>query len=148
MSETFTTKSSEETVNLGKKLGQKLRGGEVIFLIGDLGGGKTQFAKGVALGLGIVETVVSPTFTIERIYTSPRHSREGGNLVMHHFDLYRLTNDREINEEIKEISESGVEIMLIEWPENLEGIQGLATTKIQFEHIDEDIRKITTEEIK
>jgi len=141
MSETFTTKSSEETVNLGKKLGQKLRGGEVIFLTGDLGGGKTQFAKGVALGLGIDETVVSPTFTIERIY-------KGDKLTLHHFDLYRLTNDREITEGIKEISEKGDEVTVIEWPENLEGIQGLATTKIQFEHIDEDIRKITAEEIK
>jgi len=141
MSKTFITKSSEETVSLGNEIGRKLLGGEVIFLTGDLGGGKTQFAKGVALGLGIKETVVSPTFTIERIY-------KGSKLTLHHFDMYRLTNDREITEVIKELSSSSDEATVIEWPENLEGIHSLATTKIIFEHIDENSRKISIEEIK
>ncbi|MFH0779735.1 MAG: tRNA (adenosine(37)-N6)-threonylcarbamoyltransferase complex ATPase subunit type 1 TsaE [Parcubacteria group bacterium] len=62
------TKSSNETIAFGKKFAKTLKGGEVLLLIGDLGSGKTTFAKGVAEGLGVKEIVNSPTFVIMKIY--------------------------------------------------------------------------------
>jgi len=94
MPKVYTTKSSDETVNLGEKIGSQLRGGELITLTGDLGGGKTQLTKGIARGIGITETVVSPTFMIERIYevplsatNSPCHPEELGKLSQRREDL-------------------------------------------------------------
>jgi tRNA threonylcarbamoyladenosine biosynthesis protein TsaE len=65
-----------------KTLAQKLKGGETFLLCGDLGGGKTQFVKGLALGLDISADITSPTFTYEKIYAGPK-------LNLYHFDLYR-----------------------------------------------------------
>jgi len=65
--------STEEMIEFGKEIGSNLEGGSVLELIGDVGAGKTTFTKGLALGLGVLETVQSPTFTISRVY-------EGDNL--------------------------------------------------------------------
>jgi len=135
MQKKFTTKSDIETIALGSKLGAQLRGGEFIALTGDLGGGKTQFTKGIAAGLGITETVVSPTFTIERVY---------GNL--HHFDLYRTQNDQEIAESIRDLASDGESIVVIEWPENIAGILPHKYTAIDFKYLGENEREITIEE--
>ena len=78
----FTTKSAAETQRLGRRLGALMKAGDVIFLTGDLGAGKTTFAKGVALGLGIREDVTSPTFTLVTEYE--------GRVPLAHMDLYRL----------------------------------------------------------
>ena len=74
------TRSPEETYELGKKIGQQARPGQVYTLTGDLGVGKTVFTQGVAAGLGITEPVSSPTFTIVQIY-------EEGRLPFYHFDV-------------------------------------------------------------
>ena len=132
MQKTFTTKSDTETIALGSKLGGLLRGGEFIALTGDLGGGKTQFTKGIALGLGIDETIVSPTFTIERIYNN-----------LHHFDLYRTQNDREIAESIRDLTTDGESTIVIEWPENIEGILPTDYLGIEFIYLDENERELT-----
>nr|WP_054967951.1 tRNA (adenosine(37)-N6)-threonylcarbamoyltransferase complex ATPase subunit type 1 TsaE [Alicyclobacillus ferrooxydans] len=78
----FTTRSAAETQRLGRQLGALMKAGDVIFLTGDLGAGKTTFAKGVALGLGIREDVTSPTFTLVTEYE--------GRVPLAHMDLYRL----------------------------------------------------------
>lgn len=98
-----------ETIELGKKLGLALRGGEVLELIGDIGAGKTSLTKGIAKGLAISEEVQSPTFTISRNYDG----RDG--LILAHYDFYRL-NDAGIME--MELSESINEphtITVVEW---------------------------------
>jgi tRNA threonylcarbamoyladenosine biosynthesis protein TsaE len=125
MQKIFTTKSFAETVALGFRLGSLLNGGEFIALTGDLGGGKTQFTKGIAAGLGIDETVVSPTFTIERIY-------KGRKLELHHFDLYRVLNDTEIASEIADLSKDDKNVIVIEWPENIDGIAPAENLAINF----------------
>jgi tRNA threonylcarbamoyladenosine biosynthesis protein TsaE len=135
MQKTFTTKSDQETIALGSKLGALLSGGEFIALTGDLGGGKTQFTKGIAKGLGITETIVSPTFTIERVY---------GNL--HHFDLYRISNDTEVAAGIKDLVSVGKSIVVVEWPENIESIQPPDHLAIEFKYIEENIRELTMTE--
>jgi tRNA threonylcarbamoyladenosine biosynthesis protein TsaE len=132
MQKTFTTKSDTETIALGSKLGAMLCGGEFIALTGDLGGGKTQFTKGIAKALGITETVVSPTFTIERVYGK-----------MHHFDLYRISDDKEIAAEIIELASDGKSIIVVEWPENISGILPKDFLSINFMYISENVRKLS-----
>ena len=86
----YTTKSESETADLGRKIGEQLSGGEIITLSGDLGAGKTALTKGIALGLGVCETVVSPTFTLMNEYS--------GRLTLYHYDAYRLNGWREAEE--------------------------------------------------
>jgi len=137
MQKKFITKSNQETIALGSKLGATLRGGEFIALTGDLGGGKTQFTKGIAQALGITETVVSPTFTIERVYGK-----------LHHFDLYRTMGDQEIAAEIKDLASDGQSIVVVEWPENIAGILPEKYLAFDFKYISENEREITLEEHK
>jgi tRNA threonylcarbamoyladenosine biosynthesis protein TsaE len=135
MQKKFTTKSDIETIALGSKLGSLLCGGEFIALTGDLGSGKTQFTKGIAAGLGISETVVSPTFTIERIYKT-------NELELHHFDLYRIFNDAEIASEIVDLTEDDKNIIVIEWPENIDNIMPKANLLVESKYISENEREL------
>ncbi|UOO36830.1 tRNA (adenosine(37)-N6)-threonylcarbamoyltransferase complex ATPase subunit type 1 TsaE [Oscillospiraceae bacterium CM] len=79
---TIVTNSAEETTTAGISLAAKLKGGSVVALRGDLGAGKTQFVRGLAIGLGIQARVTSPTFTIVNEYS--------GSVPLFHFDIYRL----------------------------------------------------------
>jgi len=85
---TLKTMSPEETIDLGRRIGALLRGGETLALVGELGAGKTQFSQGIAQGIGVSEPVTSPTFLIHRTYT--------GKLTFHHFDFYRLTGEDDL----------------------------------------------------
>ena len=85
----YETMCWEDTFNLGKKIGQQAKPGQVICLNGDLGVGKTVFTQGFAKGLGIEETVNSPTFTIVKEYHS-------GRLPLYHFDVYRVQDPDEL----------------------------------------------------
>ncbi len=105
--------SPGETLRLGKVLGKSLKAGDIICLSGELGAGKTVFAKGVASGMGISEKlIVSPSFILIRQYDS-------GRLPFYHFDLYRLRDPQDIlilgYEEY--FYDDGVAV--IEWPERL-----------------------------
>lgn len=140
MQGSFTTKSAAETVSLGEKLGATLKGGDLVFLRGELGAGKTQFTKGIAKELGVADTVVSPTFTIERIY-------EGKRLVLHHFDLYRTHEDREIREQIIEFQSSPLDVTVVEWPENLAALAEMSHYEVSFKYVnDEEDREIKISE--
>ena len=102
--------SSAQTQRLGMRLGELLRGGELLLLEGSLGTGKTTFTQGLARGLGITEVISSPTFTLLKEYpgrpvpTSQReqsgvalqHQRQQVGPALYHFDLYRLDNPEEI----------------------------------------------------
>ena len=85
----ITTHSADETQALGKKLAESLRPGDVIAYFGDLGAGKTAFTRGIAEGLGVLEQVTSPTYTIVNEYLS-------GRLPLFHFDMYRLGSSDEL----------------------------------------------------
>ena len=91
MTDVIETYSEEETYKLGFNIGQKAEPGLIISLIGDLGVGKTVFAKGLAEGLGIEEDVCSPTFTI-------LHEYHEGRLSLFHFDVYRIDDPDEMYE--------------------------------------------------
>ena len=135
------SKSPEDTFQIGMRLGKLAEAGDVYTLTGDLGVGKTVFTKGFAKGLGIEESVNSPTFTILQIY-------EGGRLPLYHFDVYRIGSVEEMEETGFEeyIMEDGVS--LIEWADLIEEILPRKRTRVLIEKDLEkgfDYRWITVE---
>ena len=102
------TNAERETYELGVKLGEKSRAGQVYTLVGDLGVGKTVFTKGLAAGLGIAEPVCSPTFTILQQY-------DQGEVPFYHFDVYRIGHVEEMEEIGYEDFFYGEGVCLIEW---------------------------------
>ncbi|WP_297427935.1 tRNA (adenosine(37)-N6)-threonylcarbamoyltransferase complex ATPase subunit type 1 TsaE [Clostridium sp.] len=85
----FEVYNVADTTKLGIQLGKLLNAGDIICLTGDLGAGKTHITKGIAQGLGINDTITSPTFTIVNEYDS-------GRLKLNHFDVYRVSDPDEI----------------------------------------------------
>ena len=140
----YESNSWEDTFNLGKRLGEAARAGQVYCLDGDLGVGKTVFTQGFARGLGITEHVNSPTFTIVQEY-------DGGRLPFYHFDVYRIGDIEEMDEIGYEDYFYGEGVCLIEWAELIEELLPAARTSIRIEKDLEkgfDYRKITVEEIR
>ena len=113
--EKFESHSAKETEQFAADLAAKALPGNVYTLTGDLGVGKTVFAKGFAKGLGIMEPVTSPTFTIVQEYLS-------GRLPLYHFDVYRIGDPDEMEETgfYDYIDRGGV--VLIEWAELIEDV--------------------------
>jgi len=110
--QTFFSSSPEETFDFAKKTAQKFKGKEVIFLVGELGAGKTVFAKGIAAGLGLknIHRVCSPTFTLMNVYQA--------RVPLYHFDLYRLAKDSEILDLGFE-DYIGEGVVVVEWAEKI-----------------------------
>ena len=128
--------SEEETAAVGRTLASTLRAGDVVLLYGDLGAGKTAFAKGLAEGLGVSrDDVSSPTFTIMQEY-------RGGRLPLFHVDLYRLNDPREVDDlGLEEIAADGV--LAIEWAEKLPArLRPPHYVEVRIAHGAEDIRTI------
>lgn len=125
--------SSDATERLAAKLGSLLRGGEVIELVSDLGGGKTTFVRGLARGMGSKEHVASPTFTISRIYKAPR-------LTLHHFDFYRLPEAGVVVHELEEVLAEPDSIVVIEWPGIVEAVLPARRLKIEIKVTGEETR--------
>ena len=95
--------------HIGERIGHVLRGKECIELIGDVGAGKTTLTKGIASGLGITDTVQSPTFTINRTYDSPSGVR------LSHYDFYRLSDPGIMADELAESLSEPQTAIVIEW---------------------------------
>ncbi len=89
-------------------MGRLFKGGEVIELVSDLGGGKTTLVRGLAKGIGSQDRVTSPTFTLARTY-------KGTRLSLHHFDFYRLSEAGVMNQELQEFLEQPNSVVVIEW---------------------------------
>lgn len=104
----WRTKTAAQTETLGESLGQLLRGGELIELASDLGGGKTTMTHGIVRGVGSADPVASPTFTISREYT-------GGRLHVHHYDLYRLHEMGVVGETLSEVLGDPASVVIVEW---------------------------------
>lgn len=136
--------SSDETYQLGFRLGSKAEKGEVYCLNGDLGVGKTVFTQGFAKGLGIIEPVNSPTFTIIQEY-------EGTGLPFYHFDVYRISDIEEMDEIGYEDYFYGNGVCLIEWSELIEELLPKNRTLICIKKDLQkgfDYREITIEELE
>jgi len=122
---TYRSASEAETRALGARLGARLRGGEVVLLCGDLGAGKTQFAKGVAQGLNVTGEVVSPTFTMAVRYQ--------GRLPLVHYDLYRVRTAAELVEMGFLAGDDAREVTLVEWGDRTERPAGAIEVHLQLE---------------
>ena len=109
---TFISHSPAETESLGEHWGREAQSGLVIALSGDLGAGKTQLVKGIARGLGVVDRVHSPTFTLVNEYG-------GGRLRLFHLDLYRLETPEQIHGAGLEEFLRPDGLAVIEWAERL-----------------------------
>lgn len=105
---TVESSSPEQTEATAEQLGSQLRGGEVIELISDLGGGKTTFTRGLLRGTGSTDKVSSPTFTINKEYTAP-------HFTVSHFDFYRLSEAGIIGNELAEVLSDKQYVTVIEW---------------------------------
>lgn len=100
-------------VAIGRQLGERLRGGEVIELVGDVGAGKTTLVKGLGLGLGVDEDVQSPSFTISRVYPAR------DDLELHHYDFYRLHDAGVMRYELAESIDDPRIVTVIEWADTV-----------------------------
>jgi tRNA threonylcarbamoyladenosine biosynthesis protein TsaE len=100
--------SSAETEAVAEKIARRLRGGELLELASDLGGGKTTFVHGLARGIGSHDRVSSPTFTISKIYKAE-------SLEIHHFDFYRLDNAGLAAYELHDVIHDPGIVVVVEW---------------------------------
>lgn len=138
----YETYAAEETHALGKRIGEQVLAGEVYTLMGDLGVGKTVFTQGIAEGLGITESVCSPTFTIVQVY-------EEGRLPFYHFDVYRISDIAEMDEIGYEDYFYGDGLCMIEWANLIEEILPVHRCEVTIEKDLEkgfDYRRITIRE--
>ena len=127
MKKIFETNKAEETFLLGKKLAEQAVSGQIYCLDGELGTGKTVFTQGFAAGLGIMEPVNSPTFTIVQVY-------EEGRLDFYHFDVYRIADVEEMYEIGCEEYFDGEGVCLIEWAYLIEEILDRKSTRLNSSH--------------
>lgn len=132
------TNSAEETMNIGKKIGEKLMPGDILSLNGDLGAGKTHITKGIARGLNVEDYITSPTFIIVNEYE--------GRIPLYHFDVYRI-------EDIDEMYEIGFDEYLygkgaciIEWGKIVKELLPSNTINIEINKLEDDQREIIIDE--
>lgn len=134
------THNLEETERVAREFAQNLQAGDVVALIGDLGSGKTTFTQFVAREMGAIAIVNSPTFLIQKEY---RLKNERGIEMLYHLDLYRLENERQVEEVgLKEILLDEKGITFIEWPEKADAFMPKDSYKIIFAHVDDTTREI------
>lgn len=130
--------SVEETMSLGKKIGERAKSGDIICLMGDLGTGKTHITKGIAEGLGISDHITSPTFNIVNEYD--------GRLKLYHFDVYRVNDPDEIAAIGFDEYIFGDGVSIIEWANYIEDLIPEESLKITIEKLPdqgENSRKIS-----
>ncbi len=135
MERMIETRSAQETWQAGYEMGQEAVPGQVITLIGDLGVGKTVFTQGFAAGLGVQDSVNSPTFTILQVY-------EDGRIPLYHFDVYRIGDSEEMLEVGWDEYVSGNGVCLIEWADLIEDlIEELPPEIVTGVKIEKDLQK-------
>ncbi len=135
-SQSFISRSLEETEKLGEKLSKYLSPGKAAAFWGDLGSGKTTLIKSIAKYLGYLsDDVNSPTFIYLNVYN--------GKLLIYHFDLYRMKGEKEfIHMGFEEYLTSDA-ITLIEWPERISSLLPEKTLHIKLRHMDETTREFS-----
>ena len=132
------SENEDDTENLAAGIAAGLSPGSVVLLRGDLGAGKTVFARGFARGLGIVEPVSSPTYTIAQEYPLPN----GGRLC--HLDLYRINGaEAALAFGVDEYLDDPGSFVLIEWPERIESLLPATAITVNIVHRGEHTREIT-----
>lgn len=113
MTKSVSLPDEKSTIAFGEKLSSYVVAGSVIELVGDVGAGKTTLVKGLARGLGVQETVQSPSYTISFCYPA----RDG--LSLHHYDFYRLQEPELVAYELQESLNDKEAIVVIEWADSV-----------------------------
>ncbi len=131
------SKNESETINLGQRLGQKLKPGDIVCLYGELGAGKTTITKGIASSFGIKERdITSASYTIIAEYD--------GDIPFYHIDLYRIMNGDTLDLGLDEYFRSdGVSV--IEWAERADNEIPENCIKVRMNHAGDDLREIELE---
>ena len=143
MMEVYESTSPESTAKIAIEFAQKLSGGDVVCMYGDLGAGKTEFVRSMASALGIKDYITSPTFTIINEYK--------GDTDLYHFDVYRIADSDEMYEIGYDEYIDGDGICVIEWAELIEDIlptQRYNITITKDYQRGENYRKIVIENLK
>ena len=130
------TNSAAETRALGERLASGLQPGDTVILEGELGAGNSELARGIARGLGVTETVTSPSFTILNVY-------ESGRCPLYHFDWYRLESEEELYELGMDEYLGGDGIAVVEWAERCPDAVPEDCIRIRLEATGEETRQIT-----
>lgn len=136
----FLSDHEQKTKEFAKKLASDLKKGSFLAVYGDLGAGKTAFVKGIAEGLGVEESIVSPTYTILRAY-------ESGRLPLYHFDVYRIADEDELYETGFEEYALGDGVCVCEWANLIPDALPIPRIDIHIERMGEMDRKIIMQEI-
>lgn len=111
-----------------------MRGGEVVELVSDVGGGKTTFVRGLAKGMGSSDKVASPSFTLSREYRA-------GELTMFHFDFYRLNDPGIVANELAEVVGDPQAVVVVEWADIVEDVLPDERLTIHISSIDDTERE-------
>ena len=138
----FISRSPEETFQLGETLGNRLSGGEMILLFGDLGAGKTLFTKGILYALDYdIDEVTSPSFTLVNLYKTEKFD-------VYHIDFWRLDENSDVASAVglNEILEDETAIVICEWSERLKKFSfPKIVFRVMIEGDGDDPRRITIE---
>lgn len=127
--------SPKTTEKIGHNIGATLRGGEVIVLKSDLGGGKTTLVSGIVKGAGSQDVVASPSFTISRLYETPK-------LKLYHFDFYRLNEPGIMANDIAELVDEKSTVLIIEWSDIVKHLLPAKQLDIEIIPISEEGREL------
>jgi tRNA threonylcarbamoyladenosine biosynthesis protein TsaE len=133
------THSADETLELAGTVGELLRAGDVVSLVGDLGAGKTVFARGVARALGVTEPVVSPSFTIVREYD--------GRMPLVHVDVYRIDTVQELYDLGFEELVRDDAVTLVEWGDMIDGLLPVDRLDVRLAPGDTDDERVVEIEV-
>ena len=129
-------KSEQEMLEYGRSFAEKIKAPIVIELVGDVGTGKTTFVRGLAEGLGVKESVTSPSFTISKSYAL----KDGASLI--HYDFYRLTEPGLMMEDLSESIDSGKNVVVVEWANSVNDLLPDKRMIIKFEYDEAGGRKV------
>ena len=136
----YETTTPAETEALGASLADRLTGGDVVLLTGEMGSGKTTFARGALRALGVKGRVTSPTFTIGRRYDDAR-------IPASHLDLHRLSVLADEDPALLDDYVGPGRVAFVEWPDVAAGaFSGQVAARVTLEHAGDDRRRITVSE--
>ena len=135
---TYKTYSAEDTIALGREIGRRLHGGEVIAYRGGLGAGKTTITRGISEGMGLGDEVTSPTFALVNEYR-----KKDCQISLIHFDMYRITSGQDLETTGFFDYLDDESVLAVEWSENIEEELPDERIIVTLERVDDDTRKIT-----